>query len=219
MHPEAWKFLTTMKNQNPELFKNKKVLDVGGGDINGNNKSLFENCEYHCNDIYKTHNVTIVEFTKNLPFDDETFDIIISTECFEHDQQYEESIRKIVKMLKNDGVFIFTCASLDRKEHGTRRTTPNDSYTSRIGLLGFQDYYKNLFDDDITKIEIENGYIFSDYFIYDFFYNHKSNDLYFIGIKNNINYTCKEGQRPSITYNFDYDLPSSRYLPDHNLVI
>lgn len=45
-----------------------------------------------------------------------TFDTIISTECFEHDPEYSESLNKIYKMLKPDGLFCFTCASTNRME-------------------------------------------------------------------------------------------------------
>jgi hypothetical protein len=33
------------KNILPDFFINKRVLDVGSGDINGNNRFLFENCD------------------------------------------------------------------------------------------------------------------------------------------------------------------------------
>jgi hypothetical protein len=41
MHTEASAFLNYVKNSLPNYFMNKKVLDVGGGDINGNNRNLF----------------------------------------------------------------------------------------------------------------------------------------------------------------------------------
>ena len=64
-------------------FIYKKVLDVGSGDINGNNRYLFENCEYEGNDVIETSNVKIVSKTKDLQFEDNYFDTILSTECFE----------------------------------------------------------------------------------------------------------------------------------------
>jgi cyclopropane fatty-acyl-phospholipid synthase-like methyltransferase len=63
-----------------------------------------------------------VSKTKDLPFGNNTFDTIISSECFEHDPEYKESFIKIYNMLKPDGLFCFTCASTGRNEHGTRRT-------------------------------------------------------------------------------------------------
>ena len=120
MHPEVRDFTLFVKIILGDLFINKRVLDVGSGDINGNNCFLFENCEYEGNDVIQANNVTIVSKTKDLPFGDNTFDTIISTECFEHDPEYKESFIKIYHMLKPDGLFLFTCASTGRHEHGTR---------------------------------------------------------------------------------------------------
>lgn len=178
MHPEALHFMLFVKSQLLEFFMNKKVLDVGSGDINGNNRILFDNCEYEGNDVFQAKNVTIVSKTSALPFPDNTFDTIISTECFEHDPEYTASFQKILNMLKPGGLFVFTCASIGRPEHGTRRTSPNDSYGTIGNVDGWTDYYKNLTFEDIEK-SIDIG-LFSQYAHY---YNGQSKDLYFWGIK------------------------------------
>ena len=41
MHEQARKFTLVVKEKFPEYFSNKNVLDVGSGDINGNNRFLF----------------------------------------------------------------------------------------------------------------------------------------------------------------------------------
>jgi len=178
MHPEALHFMLFMKSQLLGFFMNKKVLDVGSGDINGNNRVLFDNCEYEGNDVYQAPNVTIVSKTSALPFLDNTFDTIISTECFEHDPEHTASFQKIMNMLKPGGLFVFTCASTGRPEHGTRRTSPNDSYGTIGNIDGWTDYYKNLTFEDIKNSLDLN--VFSQYAHY---YNAQSKDLYFWGIK------------------------------------
>jgi len=183
MHIQAKDFTLFVKDIYPNYFINKKVLDVGSGDINGNNKFLFENCEYDGNDVIQANNVTIVSKTKDLLFLDETFDTIISTECFEHDSSYKDSLKKIYKMLKPDGLFCFTCASTGRAEHGTRRTSPNDSYGTIGGIDDMQDYYKNLNIIDINEV-LDLNKLFSNWQSY---YNAESKDLYFVGIKRNNN--------------------------------
>jgi SAM-dependent methyltransferase len=179
MHIEAKNFTIFVKNILGEYFMGKNVLDVGSGDINGNNRFLFDNCIYNGNDVIEAKNVTIVSKTKDLPFSDNTFDTIISTECFEHDPEYKDSLLKIYSMLKSDGLFCFTCASTDRLEHGTRRTTINDSYGTIGNLEDMYDYYKNLTEIDIDKVLPLNE-LFS---VWDTYYNSYSKDLYFIGIK------------------------------------
>jgi len=180
MHEQSRDFTLFVKKILGDFFINKRVLDVGSGDINGNNRFLFENCEYDGNDVILANNVTIVSKTKDLDIPDETFDTIVSTECFEHDPEYRESFKKIYKMLKPDGLFFFTCATIGRPEHGTRRTTPEDSYGSIGNLEDMTDYYKNLTIFDVNEVLNLNN-LFS---VWDSYYNEKSADLYFLGIKN-----------------------------------
>jgi SAM-dependent methyltransferase len=183
MHPEAKAFTVFVKQALLTYFSNKHVLDVGSGDINGNNRSLFDNCEYHGNDVIQANNVTIVSKTKDLPFANEVFDTIVSTECFEHDPEYKQSLRKIYDILKPGGLFLFTCASTGRPEHGTRRTTPQDSYGT-IGNLGdMVDYYKNLTERDIDDaLDLQESFLH-----WDTYYHPVSKDLYFVGIKKGAN--------------------------------
>jgi SAM-dependent methyltransferase len=180
MHDQAKNFTIHIKNSFPDFFKDKRVLDVGSGDINGNNRFLFDNCSYEGNDVYSAPNVTIVSKTTALQFDDESFDTICSTECFEHDPEYEGSFQKIVKMLKPGGIFFFTCASTGRPEHGTRRTSPRDSYGTIGNVDGWTDYYKNLtFKELDDSVNVKNTFA-----LYSSWYCPQTKDLYFYGIKN-----------------------------------
>lgn len=180
MHGEARDFTLFVKQILTDFFIGKRILDVGSGDINGNNRFLFdENCEYHGNDVIQANNVTIVSKTKDLPFQNNSFDTIVSTECFEHDPEYKESFVKIYNMLKPNGLFFFTCASTDRPEHGTMRTSPNDSYGTIGNLKDMSDYYKNLTEIDLNEVLPLNN-LFS---VWDTYYNSQSKDLYFVGIK------------------------------------
>ena len=179
MHIQARDFTLFVKQILGNYFINKRVLDVGSGDINGNNQFLFENCVYDGNDVIQASNVTVVSKTKDLPFTDNTFDTIISTECFEHDPDYKESFIKIYSMLKPDGLFCFTCASTGRGEHGTRRTSPGESYGTIGNLADMVDYYKNLTEIDLNDV-LSLNVLFSSW---DTYYNNESKDLYFVGIK------------------------------------
>lgn len=180
MHTEARDFTVYVKSQFPEFFDNYKfALDVGSADINGNNMHLFKNCVYLSNDVVSGRNVTIVSETSKLPFTDASFDTIVSTECFEHDMKYEDSLKKIVKLLKPGGLFLFTCASTGRAEHGTLRTSPTESMTTSYKEVPeWANYYKNLTEDDVADILVP------EFAQYCFYTNTKSCDLYFWGIKN-----------------------------------
>jgi hypothetical protein len=79
-------------------------------------------------------------------------------------------------MLKDDGLFVLTCATYGRREHGTPRRSMDSSLTSETEGGS---YYLNLAMQDIVAA-IPVDQMFSDY---RFFYNHFSRDFYFIGFK------------------------------------
>lgn len=176
-HVEQKVFFSKLKNKLSERFNNCSVLDIGSLDINGNNRFLFENYTYIGVDVGNGRNVDVV--CKGHEYhSEELFDIVISSECFEHDMYYSETIKNCVKLTKPKGLFTFTCASTGRSEHGTNRTKPEDAPL----LNGYEDwgnYYKNLTEDDIREI-INPDEIFSEY---GFEYSPTACDLYFWGIK------------------------------------
>lgn len=179
MHDQARRFTLFCKSLFPAHFRDCRVLDVGSGDINGTNRFLFDSCDYEGNDVYPAANVTIVSKTSALPFDDASFDTILSTECFEHDPEWSESLRTIVRMLKPGGLLCFTCASTGRNEHGTRRCNPGDSYGTIGQVETWMDHYKNLTLDDVrTAIDLDT--VFD---TWDAYYSPENKDLYFYGRK------------------------------------
>lgn len=174
-HLNQYKFCERVSAIHPEFFNSVRVLDVGSMDINGNNRSHFKNCEFIGIDIGEGPNVDIVcsGHLFSVKNNSEKFKTIISTECFEHDIYYRETITNIVKnLLLPGGMFIFSCATTGRQEHGTTRTSPLDSPFTN-------DYYKNLTEEDIKEF-LDLELYFSDY---SFSTNDETHDLYFWGIK------------------------------------
>jgi hypothetical protein len=74
---------------------------------------------------------------------------------------------------------MLSCASTGRPEHGTRRTSPKCSGTTKLPDSTWPDYYENRVWRDFFEVEDLNA-IFR-FFI--FFTHPKSKDLYFVGIK------------------------------------
>ena len=176
-HKEQRDFCNSVKKQFPQFFHEKTVLDIGSGDVNGNNNQFFTDCFILGNDIGFGPNVSMVCFAHELPFVDGFFDTIISTECFEHDRDYPKTLKAAIRMLKNGGLFVFSCATTGRPEHGTSRSKPYQVFSTRVE--GLEDYYKNLTEQDIKK-ELNLGEIFSEY---SFSVDREHCDLYFWGIK------------------------------------
>jgi len=176
-HKEQQNFLISVKNIFPEKFNNCSVLDIGSLDINGNNRYLFSNYKYIGLDIGNGPNVDIV--CRGHQYNsEELYDIVISTECFEHDEFWPLTIKNAINLTKSGGLFLFTCATTGRPEHGTRRTNTGESpFTSSLE----NDYYKNLTEQEIRSfIDIEESFL-------DFKFENTEGshhpDLYFWGIK------------------------------------
>ena len=177
-HIQQQEFCTRVKEKYKDFFRNKLVLDIGSLDINGNNQEYFYNCNYIGVDIAEGRNVDMISKGHELGFPDATFDVIISTECFEHDQYYDSTIKNIYRMLKPGGLFLFTCATTGRPEHGTRKTTPEDAPLLQNNVE-WSDYYKNLTESNIREIlNIEKSFS-----LFEFSTNEVSQDLYFYGFK------------------------------------
>lgn len=171
-HREQQDYCKMIKSLVPWYFNEKKVLDCGSLDINGSNRYLFEDCDYIGVDLGPGKNVDIISPIHELEFEADSFDTIISTECFEHDVHYPESLKNIVRMLRGGGLFLFTCATTGRREHGTSRTTPMDAPFTN-------DYYQNLTEADIRAVlDLDN--VFDSY---KFSTVDTTHDLQFWGIK------------------------------------
>lgn len=177
-HEQQMAFCQSIKERFPGYFDSKFVLDIGSLDVNGSNFKLFVNCIYLGIDIAEGRNVDLVCKAHELNLPDESIDTIISTECFEHDRYYKESLTNIVRLLKPGGLFLFSCATTGRPEHGTQRTTLADA--PLLAEFGdWADYYKNLTENDIEEaIDVK-----STFSQFEFSVEHHACDLYFFGIK------------------------------------
>jgi hypothetical protein len=179
-HGRQQDFCKRVKEIFPEYFKNVNVCDIGSLDINGNNHYLFEDYAYLGVDVGRGNNVNIVSKGHEFkPIDGKKFDIVISTECFEHDMFWDKTMNNICENLVRDGgLFMFTCATTGRPEHGTASTTVSDSpFTS--GMEIWSNYYMNLTEQDVREaIQLDK------YFkVCHFYVDLESHDLYFWGIK------------------------------------
>ena len=174
-HKEQIEWCELVKYAHPEYFVGTNVLDIGSLDINGNNRYLFEQCDYTGIDIGEGPNVDLViEGHLHRTDKDNKYDVVVSTECFEHDKHWELTLNNVMKNLLNKGgLFLFSCAAPGRPEHGTKKTSPKDSpFTT--------DYYRNLSEEDIRGV-LDCNKLFKEYK-----FKTRSTfpqDLYFYGIK------------------------------------
>ena len=177
-HTEQRVFIEKLKQKFPNFFSQKKVLEVGSLDINGTVRDFFSDCQYVGLDVSFGQGVDVVCEGQNYNAPDQTYDVVCSAECFEHNPHWLETFQNMIRLCKDGGLVLFTCATDGRPEHGTTRTTPADSpLTVGIGW----DYYRNLNEKDFTD-QIEFDSYFSEY---GFEVETNHHDLFFWGIVKN----------------------------------
>jgi SAM-dependent methyltransferase len=177
-HPQQLQFVksvTSIISENHN-FKSKKVLEIGSYDVNGSVRQFFPYSDYIGVDLIKGPGVDLICEGDKISHDDNIYDIAISCECFEHNPAWAETFKNMYRMTKDGGLVIFTCATAGRSEHGTTRTSPNNSPgTQAINW----DYYNNLTENDFNE-KFSLHELFNEHF---FLVNQSSCDLYFFGIK------------------------------------
>jgi SAM-dependent methyltransferase len=84
-----------------------KILDLGSQDVNGSLRTVAPpGCEYVGVDFADAKGVDVVLTDPyKLPFEDESFDICVSANCFEHSEFFWLSFLEIVRVLKPEGLF------------------------------------------------------------------------------------------------------------------
>ena len=143
MHPSAYNnCLLFFQEYCLNLSSSAKIVDLGSYDVNGTVKPIFEGFNYVGVDMSPGPNVDIVADNSNLPFENNSVDIICSTSCFEHDECFWETFLEMVRIVKPNG-FIYINAPSAGFYHGY----PGDSWRF------YADAPKSL-----TKYAIKKGY-------------------------------------------------------------
>ena len=173
-HFQQAEFIKSVKEEVPQYFKDTDVLEIGSLNINGTVRDFFVADRYVGVDVGPGPCVDVVvsghEFRS-----EHRFDCSISCECFEHNPFWKETFLNMIRLCKSGGLVVFTCATTGRPEHGTERTTPQDS---PLTVARGWSYYLNLTEDDFDFVDFDS--IFVDH---EFSVNPQSCDLYFYGVK------------------------------------
>lgn len=177
-HRAQQDFCISVRHKFQHHFLGKKVVDFGSLDINGSNRGLFFNCEYLGIDVGPGKNVDLVSPAHLAPIPDNAFDVVVSTECLEHDRYWKLTLKKAHDVLKPGGLFLFSCATTGRAEHGT---AGSDHGSSPFTL----DYYMNLTEVNVREAyrELMGKEVEDLYRPFLFETPDHSADLYFHGIK------------------------------------
>lgn len=170
-HAEQVNFFTKVYKQFPEKFDDKEIIEIGSLNINGTLRTIFKSPHYLGIDLGEGPGVDLVMRAHEIHSPDNTFDVALSAECFEHDEHWIKTFQKMLDITKPQGIIVFSCATDGRTEHGTFQS---DSSTSPFT----NNYYKNLNEEDFRK-EFDFDQLFSEY---EFSVEPNHHDLYFWGI-------------------------------------
>lgn len=97
-----------------------KILDVGSLNVNGSlrdyapGESTFVGLDIEAGDGV---DVVLDKPQAPFPFEDKSFDVIVSTSCFEHDQMFWKTFLEMVRTVKSDG-YIYINAPSNGVYHG-----------------------------------------------------------------------------------------------------
>ena len=175
-HIQQRDFIDKIKRRSPKYFSNQTVLEIGSLNINGTVRDFFENCEYVGLDVAEGNGVDVVCEGQKYDAPDNSYDVVCSAECFEHNPYWLETFENMIRLCKPGGFVFFTCATEGRPEHGTSRSTPLDS---PLTVDQGWEYYRNLNESDFQQfINFDDQFKY-----YRFEINDQSKDLYFWGIK------------------------------------
>lgn len=145
MHQQAYDWVASHATAQPV-----KVLDIGGRNINGSVRDLFPAAtQYRAVDQFEGEGVDIVADCAEWAPDDE-YDVVVSTEVFEHAQRWREIVDTAYLALKPGGRFVATMAGPGRPEH----SAIDGGWELHPG-----EYYRNVDPQDLRVALIESGFV------------------------------------------------------------
>lgn len=99
-----------------------RVLEIGSYDVNGSVKPIFVTAgtaTYVGVDVVAGPGVDVIAPAKSLPFDDASFDTIVSTEMLEHDATFWLSLAEMKRVLRPAGHLLLTARGNGFPYHGS----------------------------------------------------------------------------------------------------
>jgi ubiquinone/menaquinone biosynthesis C-methylase UbiE len=104
MHDSAYKCAEDFYNKYCKHKNGFKVIDFGSKDFNGSLKPIFNNtCYYTGIDMEEGKNVDVVCNNHSVPFDNESFNVVLSSSCFEHDGMFWQTFLEMCRLTKKGG--------------------------------------------------------------------------------------------------------------------
>lgn len=149
MHETAYNncvsfYLKYIKNSDQKL----RVVDFGSFSINGSLQPIFSEHNYIGIDMVAGENVDVVCDGKNIPFENESVDVVISSSAFEHDECFWMTFLEMCRILKDDGYIYINAPS-----EGPYHAYPGDCWRFYADSWKALAKYANLNSYNIELVE------------------------------------------------------------------
>jgi SAM-dependent methyltransferase len=169
-------FIEIVKRHLPGFFTGSRVIEIGSLDINGSARPHFSAARYVGVDLGPGPSVDLVAPGQLVDEPTGSYDCAITLNCFEHNPYWLETFINMLRLVREGGLVLLTCASTGYREHGTTRSAPEASPLT-VGL-GWS-YYRNLTARDFAR-HLELSRWLSDW---RFYVDHESYCLFFVGLR------------------------------------
>ena len=114
MHESVLAWVATQVRRH--RLSSHRTLEVGSLDVNGSVRSLFSE-RYVGIDMRPGPGVDVIGTADALPFDDDAFEVVVSTETLEHDRAFWLTMAEIRRVLQPGGHLILTTRGNGFGEH------------------------------------------------------------------------------------------------------
>lgn len=94
-----------------------KVIEFGSMNINSSIRDYFTATDYTGVDWRAGDKVDLVSLAHLVPFEDKTFDTVVSASMLEHDPYWEASLMTMARLMKDDGVLIISWGAAQNCPH------------------------------------------------------------------------------------------------------
>lgn len=111
MHHSAYKAAARFAEQYVQA--EDRVLDVGSYDVNGSLRDLF--ARYTGLDLTEGPNVDVTWGGRRMPFEDDQFDVCVSSSCLEHDPAFWVTFAEMARVAAK---YLYLCVPSQGHYHG-----------------------------------------------------------------------------------------------------
>jgi len=156
-------FWRACKEKYPLYFRGTRVIEFGSYDINGSVRGNFETpSEYIGVDWRPGPGVDLVSLAHEVECAGK-FDVVLSASMLEHDPYWDQSVRKMIEMLSDDGILLLSWGAARNAEHEHDTACDGEFHALPAGkvlkLLAEESIYVHefLYESQYGRSELPSG--------------------------------------------------------------